>query len=211
MIVSHRYRFIFFAQPRTGSHAIRAALRPHLADGDWEQQGLTAQLRLPVPELARIGHGHISVKSARRWLPEEVWLGYFKFAITRNPYDRLVSACAFLLRRDSAWRGNETFWSKCFLHTHARHMLIRPQADLLVDPDGGGLGIDFLGRYEELDDSFREVCRLAGLPDLRLSRANASEHPSFAACYDDSLFQSATRFYERDFDLLGYPRSLPDS
>ena len=29
MIVSHRHRFIFFAVPRTGSHAVRVALQPY--------------------------------------------------------------------------------------------------------------------------------------------------------------------------------------
>ena len=28
MIVSHRHRFVFFAAPRTGAHAVRAALQP---------------------------------------------------------------------------------------------------------------------------------------------------------------------------------------
>ena len=31
MIISHAHRFIFFAVPRTGTHALRAALQPHLA------------------------------------------------------------------------------------------------------------------------------------------------------------------------------------
>ena len=40
MIVSHRHRSIFFALPHTGTHAIRAALRPFLGSDDWEQEGL---------------------------------------------------------------------------------------------------------------------------------------------------------------------------
>ena len=28
MIVSHRHRFVFFAVPRTGTHAVRTALQP---------------------------------------------------------------------------------------------------------------------------------------------------------------------------------------
>ena len=37
MIVSHRYKFVFIAVPRTGSHAIRAALQPDLGPDDWQQ------------------------------------------------------------------------------------------------------------------------------------------------------------------------------
>ena len=92
MIISHKHRFIFFAQPRTGTHAIRAALQPHLGRDDWQQQALTGTLRLPIPELARVGHGHISLRQVQAHLPSEIWRRYFKFAMVRNPYERYVSA-----------------------------------------------------------------------------------------------------------------------
>lgn len=207
MIVSHRYRFVFFALPRTASHAIRTALQPHLDEQDWQQQALTAQLRLPVPALARIGHGHISLRQARKHLPPAVWRDYFKFAIVRNPYDRFISACAFLYRGNPVYRGNEGYFRNDALTSLADHMLIRPQTDLLVDPTGR-LGMDYVGRYETLDDSFREVCNSTGLPELTLAQVNASEHAPYRTCYDESLLRAVTDLYRRDFDLLDYSVSL---
>ena len=40
MIFSSSRKFIFFAVPKTGTHAVRAVLRPFLGDEDWEQQML---------------------------------------------------------------------------------------------------------------------------------------------------------------------------
>lgn len=208
MIVSHRHQFVFFAVPRTGTHAIRAALQPHLGPGDWQQQTLTAQLRLPVPELAKVRHGHIGLREAEAELPVAVSRDYFKFAVVRNPYDRFVSACAFMHRRNRAYVGNETFFRHDALHRQKEHMLIRPQVELLVDA-GGRLGMDYIGRYETLDESFREICSRAGLPETTLARVNSSVHAPYPTCYDDRLAKAVADFYGADFNLLGYPTALP--
>ena len=50
MIVSHRHRFIFFAVPRTGSHAVRAALQPEFPFG-----ALGLAVKLPAPPQALPG------------------------------------------------------------------------------------------------------------------------------------------------------------
>ena len=54
-------------------------------------------------------------------------------------------------------------------------MLVRPQAGLLVDEDGR-IGMDFIGRYEALQDSFAQVCRRIGIPGQRLAIVNATVH-----------------------------------
>jgi hypothetical protein len=47
MIVSHSHRFIFAAVPKTGTHAVRQALREQLGDDDIEQVGLFFDKRFP--------------------------------------------------------------------------------------------------------------------------------------------------------------------
>ena len=48
MIISNRHRFIFFAVPKTGTHSVRQALRPFLADDDMEQVGHTLDNALTI-------------------------------------------------------------------------------------------------------------------------------------------------------------------
>ena len=72
MIISHRHKFIFFAVPKCATHAIRQALAPLLAAGDWEQQDLFAKRRIPIPAIARLQHGHVSVNQLRLRLLEIV-------------------------------------------------------------------------------------------------------------------------------------------
>ena len=217
MIVSHRHKFVFFAVPRTGTHAIRAALRPFLGPDDWEQEGLMERVRSPLPTLARIRHGHIALRRARPHLPEAVWRSYFKFAVVRNPWDRFVSSCAMLNTQNAGYAGNEAVWMKRTLanlrggvnHGDFRMlMLLRTQTGLLVDEDGR-LGVDFLGRYENLQDSFAAICRRIGLPEQRLPTLNATARSAHDTCYDDELRRLVTDFYRRDFALLGYSPRPP--
>ena len=213
LIVSHLHKFIFFAQPRTGTHAIRAALQPHLGEGDWQQHALGEAVRMPVAALARVGHGHIGLRQVQASLPEEIWGGYFKFALARNPYDRLVSACFFLNRRNPSFVGGEAGFMKRALKSAAfrRRALIRPQTDLLMD-EAGALGMDFIGRYEDLQASFDEACRRIGLPCIHLARVNATSHAPCARYYDEELLAMATRLYRRDFQWLGYsPVAHPEA
>ncbi len=206
MIISHKYRFIFFAQPRTATHAIRAALEPHLGADDWQQQSLTRTLRLPIRELARIPHGHISLRQVQRHLPSEIWREYFKFAMVRNPYDRYVSACTFLNTRNPGYVGAETVFMKSALmrQRFRRRALVRPQSAMLVN-DAGDVGMDFVGRYERLQRSFDRVCERTGIPPTRLDRLNASHHGDYRRYYDGALLEQVNIFYRADFDRFDYP------
>ena len=213
MIVSHRHRFIFFAVPRTGTHAVRAALQPLLGPEDWQQEGLRMRVRSPLPALARIRHGHVTLRQARPHLPREVWRTYFKFAFVRDPRERFVSACAMIYKHRAGYAGNETAVMKRTLAglqgavgraDFRTLVLVRPQAGLLLDEEGG-IGVDFLGRYEDLQDSFAEVCRRIGIPERRLPVVNATAHRPWEDYCDAELRRLVARFYRRDFETLGYP------
>ena len=205
MIVSHRHRFIFFAVPRTGTHAIRTALGPVLGDDDWQQQSLTEQVRLPVAALARFNHGHLTMQQIQASLPPRVWRDYFKFAFVRNPFDRFVSVCAMLNKRNPGYRGRETAFMKRALTVprFRQRVLVRPQVDMLVD-ESGEVGMNYVGRYEALQQGFGEVCRQIGIAEIDLERSNVSEHDAYASYYDDELLANVTAFYRRDFEMLGY-------
>ena len=206
MIISHRHRFIFFAVPRTGTHAVRTALAPVLGADDWQQQSLTAQLRLPVAALARFNHGHLTMRQIQASLPATVWRDYFKFAFVRNPYDRFVSVCAMLNKRNPGYRGRETAFMKRALTIprFRQRVLVRPQVDMLVD-ESGKLGMDYVGRYETLQECFGVVCRQIGIAETGLERSNATEHEAYASYCDVELTAAIAAFYRRDFEVFDYP------
>jgi hypothetical protein len=205
MIISHRHRFIFTAIPKTGTHAVRRALRAHMAEGDEEQVGLFVQRRLPYEPLAALGHGHISLEQVRPFLGEETFARYLKFAFVRNPFDRFVSYCAFMTRDDGAFlrRPREVMRHFLFKERPVDHLLFQPQHTLVTDRQGRLLA-DVVGRVEEMQTSYDEICARMGVSSAVLDRVNSSEHGAFRDYYDAELVEGVATFYKRDLELFGY-------
>lgn len=205
MIISHRHRFIFFAVPKTATHAIREALRKHKGPEDWEQQVLFGKQFLPIPEIARLQHGHISARQIRSCLADEVWQNYFKFAFVRNPYDRFVSTCFFLNRNNPAFSDTAVAFMKRAIRAprFQQRVLVKPQHLQLTDADNR-IALDYVGRYETLQASFDEICARIGLPTTDLARRNPSQHAAYVDYYDAELRDLVAEFYAGDLELFDY-------
>jgi hypothetical protein len=206
LIVSHRHRFIFAAVPKTGTHAVRQALREQLGEGDLEQVGLFVNKRFPWAELAAIEHGHLSLQQVRPYLGEEAFGGYFKFAFVRNPFDRFVSYCAFMLRGGEVFQQRPRDVMRHFLFDAPpeRHILFQPQASVLVGEDGRSLLADEVGRVEDMQGSFDAVCARIGIPSRALDRVNDTKRGDYRRYYDQVLIDAVAARYAQDLELFGY-------
>ncbi|HJV43994.1 sulfotransferase family 2 domain-containing protein [Caulobacter sp.] len=206
MIISHRHRFIFAAVPKTGTHSVRQALREHLGDEDVEQVGLFVNKRFPWQDLAAIQHGHLALRQVRPHLGEETFAGYFKFAFVRNPFDRFVSYCAFMLRGGDVFQRQPREAMRHFLFAEPPegHILFQPQARLLVDDDGKTPLADAVGRVEDMQGSYDAICARIGIPSRPLDRVNGSKHGDYRQYYDQTLIDGVAARYAQDLELFGY-------
>lgn len=208
MIISNTNKYIFVAIPKTATHAVRFALRQHLdEEKDWEHVSKYITRRIPIKELSTIQHGHLRCIDIKPHLDVLVWDSYFKFAICRNPYDRFVSSCRFLYRRSEEFNKDPKGGMRSIIENDSEmsRVLLRPQSDFICDADGS-LMVDYLGRYEELDDSYRRICSLAGIPYSQLGSVNVTGHDTRAEHLDAGLKEAVRRRYRMDFDVLGYSR-----
>ncbi|CAN5579169.1 sulfotransferase family 2 domain-containing protein [soil metagenome] len=206
MIVSHSHRFIFAAVPKTGTHAVRRALREQLGDQDLEQVGLFVDKRFPWADLAAIRHGHLSLRQVRPYLGEAAFNGYFKFAFVRNPFDRFVSYCAFMLRDGDVFqrRPREVMRHFLFEAPPEHHILFQPQAALLVGEDGETLLADGVGHVEDMQGSYDAICARIGIASRSLDRVNGSRRGDYRDYYDQALIDGVAARYGQDLDLFGY-------
>jgi len=204
MIISHKYRYIFFAVPKTGTHSVRQALRPYMDAQDQEQVGLFVQKRFDDPALSAIGHGHLGVRQVAPVLGD-VFRDYFKFAFVRNPYDRFVSYCAFMTRQTGQFEFNPRAVMRHFIFERPplEHVLFRPQYEMLVDAQDQ-LAMDFVGKSERAQADYAQICARLGFPAETLGQVNSSRHKPYTDYYDDELRELVGRFYRRDLDLFGY-------
>ena len=206
MIYAESQKFIFFAVPKTGTHSVREALRPHLSSADWEQQLRYGEQLSPLPEIAAINHGHVSYRQLSSVVGSETLSRFFRFAFTRHPYDRFVSVCAFLARTDPSYKHNPTEWMKSALKRpqFCNRVLVASQHALLSD-ENGGLGLAFVGRYESLQVDFNAIWDRLKLPKVALAHRNSSEHDSYEQLLDNGLRDALWERYEQDFLSFNYP------
>lgn len=205
MIISHQYRFVFAAIPKTGTHSVRQALRAHLDANDLEQVGLFVDKRFPFEQLAAIKHGHISLQQIRPHLGEEAFGDYFKFAFVRNPFDRFVSYCAFMTRANGAFLKNPKGVMRYILFKKPpeQHILFQPQHTVVTGADGELLA-DYIGRVEDMQSSYDAICERIGIASAPLGQVNSSRRGSYRDYYDQQIIDGVAQRYRRDLDLFGY-------
>ncbi|WP_293700991.1 sulfotransferase family 2 domain-containing protein, partial [Sphingopyxis sp. UBA6734] len=198
MIVSHQHRFIFVAIPKTGTHSVRQGLRDHLGERDMEQARLFVEKQFPIPEIARMGHGHISFAEIRPFLGEETFNDYFKFAFVRNPFDRFVSYCAFATSREGSFARDPKRVMRHFLFTAPplQHVIFRPQHLFLTDMDGRLLA-DRLGKVETMQADYDGICAQIGIATSPLDHANRSRRGDYRDYYDQELIDGVAKIYAR--------------
>lgn len=207
MIFSASKRFVFFAVPKTGTHSVREALRPTLGNDDWEQQMLTGKMLSPIPQLAAIGHGHISHRQLTQAIGSDVLATYFTFAIVRHPIDRFMSVCAFLARTDPSYAEDPLAWSRAAFDKarFRQRVLVRPQVEMLVDA-AGKLTVDFIGRYETLQADLNSVLTRLDLPEVTLEPRNVTRNEKPTLRADPGFIRELEQFYADDFRLLNFDR-----
>lgn len=197
MIISHRYRFIFLKTSKTAGTSIEIALsrfcgpddvitpiseedevirREHGGVGPQNYQG-SAWQRSPSDwwkwlrgkPVARF-YNHIPARKVKRRVPADVWNGYFKFCICRNPWDRVISQY-FWRNRDlpkKQWPSMSEF-----LRTRPVESLQRKGFKLYTL--NGRVAVDRVCRYEDLAEELESVRQQIGLPEpLELPRAKGS-------------------------------------
>jgi len=205
MIISDSRKFIFVAIPKTGTHSVRRALRPHMGDEDMEQVRLFGEKKLPIPELANLRHGHISLAQLRPFIDPAKFETYFKFAFVRNPFDRFVSYCAFMTRERGEFEKDPkaVMWHMLTSPQPRAHILFQPQSRFVAGADGKPL-TDYIGRVEEMQASFDAICDRIGIPRGELDKTNASSRSGYRQYYDERLKQGVAKLYAEDLELFGY-------
>ena len=205
MIISFRHKFIFTAVPKTGTHAVRQALRERMAPDDWEQVGLFVTKGFPVPELAALRHGHLTLRQVRPFLDSGDFDSFYKFGFVRNPFDRFVSFCSFMTRKDGAFSRDPESVMRYFLFEKPPHERIHFQPQhIFFEDDQGRIIADQIGRVEEMQSSYDEACRRIGIASQPLDKVNQSRRGDYREYYAPDTKDAVTRLYARDLDLFGY-------
>jgi len=166
---------------------------------------------------------HFLARDLRDVYGKAAWESSFKFSFVRNPWDRLVSWWSMIDNHrhasTAANSGNEftryvrqraqsfeEFLTRCtdeIVETDGRKHIFRDQIDYLVD-DKGKLIVDFVGRFERLQEDFDQVTARLGVPSATLPRVNSSQHAAYTSYYTPAMAEEVGRRYARDILAFSY-------
>jgi hypothetical protein len=228
MIISHKHRFIFLKTKKTAGTSIELALSqlcgpddiiPPITESDealrapgseprnWRVHGWWQSPRpLFKRRWFKVGpqdygfYNHMPAAEARALLNDDkIWRRYFKFAFDRNPWDRQVSWYYHRYRRTPVAPP-----FRDFIH-HDRRARINNYEIYSI---AGEVAVDFVGRYETLEQDLRHALQQVGLSyDTELPRAKSAFRKSrahYRDFYDGETWEIVRDWYKREIELLDY-------
>ena len=204
MILSFSHKFAFVAVPRTGTHAVREHLRPHLAGSDWEQCARYERRAFPVPALAALRHGHLTAGQVQPHLVPGLWDTLYTFGFVRDPLDRFLSCCFFLHRKSDAMERApaQTMATMLEKAREASQLLLKPQWPLLCSEAGAPM-VNHIARYENYAAEFDAIASKIGL-HARMKRVVNASPRNRAVEIPKAIKDGVAQAYSRDYELFGY-------
>tara|TARA_B100001093_G_C26853639_1_gene1026298 strand:+ start:2755 stop:3384 length:630 start_codon:yes stop_codon:yes gene_type:complete len=205
-MISHKHKFIYTRVAKTGSSALLSELKNYVSDFQraFNQKSFDYDFN------------HISTPDIKKKVPDE-FDEYFKWAFTRNPWDRLVSVWAMNKQKE----GFACTFPRCisdfpdFVKSLDNLDWI-PKKNRFTESNKkyfnytfGNVsdfteGSDFIGRFENLQEDFDIVCDKIGIPRQELPHRNATKHKHYTEYYDEETRQIVAEKYAKDIEYFGY-------
>ena len=153
----------------------------------------------------------------------KVWNNYFVFTFVRNPWDLVLSQYYWWHKTTAEWNSSAvkqkekvmnmsfTDFVKFIRNHHKRTMIyflttrVAPEDKNILNNE---IALDFIGKFENLQDDFYTVCDTVNLPRIQLPNANPSFELRKGRKYTD-FYTSETRdiiaeLYKKDIEQFGY-------
>ncbi len=200
-MISLRHNFLYVHIPKTAGNAIQNILRDYSEDRIvCEKPGQDGVERFQVRNEKYQLEKHSTLKDYQRELPPAVFTGLFKFCCVRNPWERAIS---FYF---SPHRGDVTWDRGAFKKLVAE--IVPASAFVILDERARATSpfenVDFVIRYETIDEDFRQVCERIGIPAAQLPVRNKSAREHFTHYYDAELVDLVRARFADDIDYFGY-------
>jgi hypothetical protein len=144
---------------------------------------------------------HLSASQTRARYGERVWRAFTKFTVVRNPWDRVVSMWA-----TGWWHRTEP--DECPESFRDFILGLKPNrveryASLhyhrIIDER-----LDFVLRFERLQDDFSAMLRAIGQPDVRLPHVEKRDRKHYRTYYDAETVALVGRLFEADIRRYDY-------
>ena len=202
-MINHQQKFIFVHIPKTGGSSIELTICPNTSIAG-----------------NHTGKLNNTTFDGKHWTYKQINLQtpnintYFKFTIVRNPYDRIVSLFEWLQTYTQSAPGVygpipsdfDTFISLCLESEKIGPANIKSQYEYITN-DQNEIELDYIGRFETLDESFKTICNRVGVQAttlIHVNNNNKNKRAHYTKYYTTKTKNMISQLYAQDIDFFGY-------
>jgi len=199
MPILHEYKCIVIHIPKTAGTSIFKALYANLYS-EYPKQD--------VPK-------HATALEIKRLIGDKCWKEYFSFAFVRNPWDLMVSCYFWWLHNASELENLRPDVEKIrrmagfteFMHSkYGKQMLNEYKGNMWdwIADENGRMIVDFVARFENLEEDFKKICKKIGLLDMHIPFENVSRHRHYSTYYTEETKQFVAARFKKSIDMFDY-------
>ncbi len=211
MIISHRYKFVFIKTRKTASTSIELALGQLLDSKDdfatqtGRYKKVQDELKIPYREKSkRLQHAGWDWEEVSELISEQQWNNYFKFAIERNPWDKVVSLYYFFKGRNKKPSWEITDFNQYIEDTE--YWKRGYNWSLYADEDKPVL--DYIGTYENLSkdlEIIEDKLKIKLIDKLPKANSDFRENKDYRKMYtSDWYIDKISDFYKKEINYFNY-------
>lgn len=213
MLISEQKSFIFVHNQKTGGVSVANYLRDQVQD-----------CAILLPNHAYATDGILKIG-------REAWNQHYSFGFVRNPWARLVSWYQMMVNPPKStehsegwWTPNNDLWK--YVKEHSSNFgefldnctetisenrdgfvyqksFTKNQIDYFTD-SSGTLAVNFIGRFEQLQEDFDKVTTALNLPQTKLPILNAGPTTDHRTFYTERTKQLVAERFKKDIEKFGY-------
>ena len=202
-MISHKHKLIFIHIPKTGGTSVEDVLfKPN-------GKRTTKDLWMFPNKYQTGGLQHIMASHIIQEVSEDIFSEYFTFSIVRNPWDKMVSQYNYTITKRPDLRKYIGITESVSFKEYINHV-VKAKIHVQWDPQYKFLyinkkcAVDYIGRFENLQEDFDTVCDKIGSPRQKLPHKNKSKHKHYTEYYDDETKQIISEKYAKDIEYFGY-------
>ncbi|HEX7065260.1 MAG TPA: sulfotransferase family 2 domain-containing protein [Bacillales bacterium] len=230
MIISHKYQFIFLKTRKTAGTSLEISLSRYCGDGDIltpvkpedekirdqlgeqpqnyekppEETGLKEKVKQIVAgEEPKKFYNHIPAEEVKEKVDDDIWNSYYKFCFERNPWDKAISAYYYMM--GTTHKGKDMSFDDFLRKLDIFEGRVYNYPIYSIN---GEVAVDFIGKYETLEEDLNKVCREVGIPfDGWLPNAKGKfrkDKVPYQQQYTNEQKDRIQEYFKKEIDLLGY-------
>lgn len=213
-MISIKHNFLFIHIPKTGGNSIQTYLSEFSEDSlitkNFRRDGVR-KFQVVNRKYGTIKHS--TINDYKKKIEKNIFDSLFKFTVIRNPWDRMISFYFSPHKTVPEW-NREKFRElishkltlRDFICTESLGDKINRTVKMSIFPNRKSIDseIDFILRFENLNNDFRELCSKLDIPYQNLPHINQSKRNHYSKYYDEELNDIIKSRFSEEIELGQY-------